>query len=1514
MKKFISLFVIFILNVNIVFASNTSVDFIQTPIEKNESILNYGKVTDSYFTDNNSLVIWVQDLHNDPSVQTNVYNILNMLSSVKDFNGVYIEGAESGEFDTYILKSINNANIRNTTVKNLLNTGVLSGSEYFAILNDTKKIYGIENNNIYKSNLKNLEKINSHKQFNNYIVSKIIDSINNIKKQYILDSILSSQFIDLNTIPLNNFFPNLQKQQSVLKILNNISYSKLNKQINKLLTNSNETISFDKYTELSKFVNYNSNYGYAKAYDYIHNNLPDFADTNTDLNLFLKANKTLLDINPIKLIYEKDLLKKLLLSNANLDTIEKEILDLDYFANLLKDLVTTTILPEQYIELKKNRGYIINLANKYLPSITKIFALNFLNDTTFFDFYDTNLKRNEIFINNIKLHSPGVQIIVAGGFHTGLTDELKKHNQSYIVITPNVSTKDAFNQLFISSFKNGTDQQIIDNFLLIVEQWGMFFTDAQSFHNEITKWIDQVPQLKDFQVQVLDITGGFLIDATYNDLNKYKTYIYNKDIKSNQFVNNAIPSKRQIEQTINKISSIATKNQFFGANTKVVTNNNKSLFDSSILLPIKLSTTDGITTISIDKTFLEVLSTQDDSLIDTVIYLLYFYSTLDQNTELFQQFITNNYDKLQQIYTINQQIQNSQSNFILNLKNKIKKLINKLINFIFSKSKTMSEKFKKMSDKYQTIDQQYMIEALKQAELAKQSRKFLKTFFQPPVGGFIINDAGITGQAYNQDNSILHAETLTFINFLKHCIIQEELLSTGELTIKGKQLYSLLDLTIVNGQNIGNKTFQNRPIILENLGINITYPNKRTIDDVFNETNLILKFIDNQLDNPFKTAAIYCTLAPCNKCLRTMKTIGIKKLAYGSSAVNKNHKTIDTLIENGIDVEDGILENETDKYISNYKFMNSSLLRTNIASFIQFIRRTLSSLLKKPNKKLQEKLYSNILSLGLEKTQEIIEDLQNNINWDTVLQDKDLSKLQTFLEQIGAWNNPLKRAGMIYILKNKITSVIDQDNIYFKNKNDKQFNFYINSNSKFIASDEYMSKMKSLSKVKNFADLDDNLAIRKSEFNPEMAQIFSTLNLYGIAQPVIITGNTLDESNLRLKPLGKVINSLMPTLYIENAALEYDYVDGQFIENTNYRDTIAKSFIEENILSDIKTIMAKVKKDWYNLFINFVTDTREIRKQTDFSYQELITAVTANGKYQDSINFLVERSGLDFTNSHELFDYYGNLNRHTAMGMINKFYNLMMIIDISESKMLEIMEALSLLELSRLYISQDPADQKEYKSLKNDIIKIDNGEQIKTEFPSSVRVAISPVRPTLVRARISDYYNRKIQQKYPNLIARSAGQTTISIYKKDINKIIPIQYAQSQGTPSEYIIYTGDEFNFNGVDYPIYLLQQQKGNEQMVVINTNGQEFDGAFISLSSLLGFSNQIDSMSNINRSIALQNKILEILEENIGKIATDSAFKPDNIAQELKNRIILTPVVTDINEQQTQLRKIEDLLKAG
>jgi len=176
MKKFISLFTIFVLSVNIVFASNVSPTVIQSR-QINENLFNYGKITDSYCGSGKSVVIWVQDLHNDPAVQNNIYNILNILSQNSDAE-IYLEGAARGEFDTSVFKAITDKKLRNISAKNLLAKGILSGSEYYAVVNDNVKIYGLENEDTYKNNLKNLELINSQKQFNNYIVSKIADSVN----------------------------------------------------------------------------------------------------------------------------------------------------------------------------------------------------------------------------------------------------------------------------------------------------------------------------------------------------------------------------------------------------------------------------------------------------------------------------------------------------------------------------------------------------------------------------------------------------------------------------------------------------------------------------------------------------------------------------------------------------------------------------------------------------------------------------------------------------------------------------------------------------------------------------------------------------------------------------------------------------------------------------------------------------------------------------------------------------------------------------------------------------------------------------------------------------------------------------------------------------------------------------------------------------------------------------------------------------------------------------------------
>ena len=78
-KIFVLLISLFVLSSSsdLLFA-NINNDTNQKNIEGiiNKTILSYSKVTDSYAGAEDSVIVWIQDLHNDFSTQKNILNIL----------------------------------------------------------------------------------------------------------------------------------------------------------------------------------------------------------------------------------------------------------------------------------------------------------------------------------------------------------------------------------------------------------------------------------------------------------------------------------------------------------------------------------------------------------------------------------------------------------------------------------------------------------------------------------------------------------------------------------------------------------------------------------------------------------------------------------------------------------------------------------------------------------------------------------------------------------------------------------------------------------------------------------------------------------------------------------------------------------------------------------------------------------------------------------------------------------------------------------------------------------------------------------------------------------------------------------------------------------------------------------------------------------------------------------------------------------------------------------------------
>ena len=1453
----------------------------------NKDILNSFKITDQYKSDKNNLIIWIQDLHNDYATQNKIYKALENFTKKYDFE-IYGEGVIDNPLDVSFLSSIPNEKIKKETIDTLFKNSVLSACEYFVLSNPGKNVNGIEDKKEYVNNLLLLEKINKNKEFNNYIADNIINKVNDLKRQSIIERVLSLQVLKLNEANIPNSFPNLQKYQTVSKNLSDINTKKLNSQFKNFVSNSRNT------TVFYELLKSKSDYGYAQIYDYINTNLPELKENkkNKELIIYLESNKILSEINTVDLLYERESFINSLLNAEPLDQNEKEIMDLGNYVQYLKDLVNVNILPSHYAQLKENKKYVSELLQKYLSGDLLVFALHLLNDKDMFSFFDTNVERNEIFVNKLSKDNSN-KIVVAGGFHSDITKKLKDLNISYIVLTPNISLVNAFNNLFSTTLKYGSNEQIASNILSVISSWQIFFTDAKEFQTEINGWIANNPSLQNNLSVTIDSDGN-KISVSYNGKTVSQSLDETKIKK--------IPSlsKKQQNLLVDEIIKVAKQRYLFGDNVEVRITDDESLLDS--MIPMSVRNINGVPVIFVNSKFINALYL-NQYLIQSAVKMLYYSSSEITDTDSFVSFVSSNYEDLQSIYEITSGLKQAKSPLWFTVKARVKHAFN-TIKASISNFKIISMISEPSEEELKTEDERNMAQALKQATIARQTRGFLVSFIQPPIGAYLVNADGITGKNYNNTNSVLHAETLTFIDFLKNYIEKYESTPSGELTEKGKFLMSLLELARINGENINNAIFQNRPSIFENLGIHIDYPEERDIDVVFAESNAVLRFVSMQLGNPLATATLYCTLAPCNKCARTMAALGIDRLVYGSYSVNKNHKSINNVINAGIKVVDGVLLKQCDERIVNYRLMNLTEARTAVASRIQKIRRFFSDFRTVAEKNINH-LIANISfsdPTPLQLKYGLIE-LQRQIDWaDLQANPQALDKLVEILKSIDAYDDKTKRASIMFVLRNKCEVRIEDGNIVFYNNNGKKLDFYINIAGKFVASASYLEKMKKLATVMNFADMDDNLAIRNSPFSRDMQALFSILTLYGIGQPIPITGNTLDQTKKRLDPLGRVIKALILEVYIENATMQCAVDEsGEYVNDEQYMNDIAKSVLAPEVMDYLKNLFGDLQQEWYNNLLYFIEQTKQLRKQQDVTYEDFIEVLLKQLP-----------NAAEFEHTAKI---WGGLTREQAAKELDRFYQTAIKNGTETTKFKEVMKVLSLLELARLYFSTDENDHKEAVRIKQDIEEIEKGKDLNISAESDVRFVVTAFRPTLVREQVAKYYRQIIQSKYSDLEVVSTGQTTISVYKKGINKTIPLIYAMRNGALARDIIYSGDEFNDGGVDYPVYTLQQQQGNQDMIVINTNGRPLQGNFITLSDILGFDKEKTVDGNVRRNVLLQRMILSIIEENIDLIATNPEYEPVDVAQELKSRLFSQNILDfEGQAQQPEILSIADMLKAG
>jgi len=446
----------------------------------------FGKITETVDNNSDLLVVNIQDLHSNPSVQLNIKNILDSIDKQYKIKQVFIEGGY-GDVDISWLYKIPDLKDRNNLAESLLADGRLTGSEYFAYKTGRNNVLkGLEDEYIHKNNLKALSAIIERQDFYNVRLQKIkadIDFINasqasnkNLRLNKIVarynDGVIdTAKFYKLllktakeinknpkdyrNMMPVDLAgFPNINKYINI--DLAKINRKKLSHEINLFLSDIKSRMSYGEYSEIVKNTD-----GFSDVSKLVGHIQSLAGAYKIDLAkkypvLYVYANVSILSesINPVELINEERVLLNNLRQAFSKNNTEYEVSFLADFYDNFKKYLTNSLTANEY-------EYFSAKFNKFREIYSKYAVIDRLADLKAdFDmldaYYSVNNYRNGIFINNvlagreIKYKNNDVNknmfdgakdviVIVAGGYHTkGISQLLNDRKISYITVTPNV--------------------------------------------------------------------------------------------------------------------------------------------------------------------------------------------------------------------------------------------------------------------------------------------------------------------------------------------------------------------------------------------------------------------------------------------------------------------------------------------------------------------------------------------------------------------------------------------------------------------------------------------------------------------------------------------------------------------------------------------------------------------------------------------------------------------------------------------------------------------------------------------------------------------------------------------------------------------------------------------------------------------------------------------------------------------------------------------------------------------
>lgn len=443
----------------------------------------YGRVTAVCQANGTRQVVYIQDLHCNPEVQRNIASLVRSLDQRYGVGRVYVEGAPRGPVDLRLLSSIPDAAVKSKTLDILLNAGLLSGAEYFGLTSGKDVLYGLEEWHAYADNLDRYRAILGDTGTRDRVSNRLLSCVEILKKKQYTRSLmrvdrlltreegrrrwLGMEKLD-KTGALLSAAPNMAGYIRASKLHRTVNQKRAVADVKRFLQDIRTVVSMKEYLvliEASKQEDTIDDF-YRRIAD-ISARVPDAGRRFPHLTRLLEYLTVSRAINPIALISEEKTFIEQLYAERTDTPATADVIRLARLSACFRDYVELRLSADDYAYFSSHRESFKHLMKTYLaPADTApVFAL--LENSAIEQFYAVNSERNAIFAANISTQVPGgpgslrgrhgradtdnhpaqLDVVIAGGFHSGVAQLLKHQGVSCVTMTP-AATRDYDNRTY----------------------------------------------------------------------------------------------------------------------------------------------------------------------------------------------------------------------------------------------------------------------------------------------------------------------------------------------------------------------------------------------------------------------------------------------------------------------------------------------------------------------------------------------------------------------------------------------------------------------------------------------------------------------------------------------------------------------------------------------------------------------------------------------------------------------------------------------------------------------------------------------------------------------------------------------------------------------------------------------------------------------------------------------------------------------------------------------------------